>query len=80
MCAQRPHRMLSRKGLLDELPGYAWDPDASEKGEDRPIKRDDHSVDALRYAVHSVAHEWRPLLATSTADSQLCPQGQSWER
>lgn len=63
----RVHRSCT--GLLDELPGYGWDPAASDKGEDRPIKRDDHSVDALRYAVHSIAHEWRPLLTTPTADS-----------
>lgn len=49
-------------GLLDELPGYAWDDTAAAKGEDKPIKKDDHSVDALRYAVHSTAHEWRQLL------------------
>lgn len=51
-------------GLLDELPGYSWDPAASAKGEDRPIKTADHSVDALRYAVHSTAHEWRHLLTS----------------
>lgn len=52
-------------GLLDELPGYVWSEDAAARGEDRPVKRDDHSVDALRYAVHSIAHEWRPLLAAA---------------
>ncbi len=52
----------SCEGLLGELPAYAWDPAASAKGEDRPIKRDDHSADALRYAVHSTAHEWRHLI------------------
>ncbi|MCX5445994.1 PBSX family phage terminase large subunit [Streptomyces nigrescens] len=61
----RIHRSCS--GLLDELPAYAWDPAASERGEDKPIKRDDHSVDALRYAVHSAAHEWRHLLPVPTA-------------
>ncbi|WP_432001768.1 PBSX family phage terminase large subunit [Streptomyces sioyaensis] len=54
-------------GLLDELPAYAWDPAASERGEDKPLKRDDHSVDALRYAVHSTVHEWR-VLNTATAE------------
>ncbi|UWM52081.1 PBSX family phage terminase large subunit [Streptomyces carpaticus] len=49
-------------GLLAELPGYSWDPTATAQGEDRPIKANDHSVDALRYAVHSTAHEWRHLL------------------
>jgi hypothetical protein len=49
-------------GLLDEIPGYSWDPAATAKGEDRPIKTADHSVDAPRYVVHSTAHEWRHLL------------------
>ncbi|WP_031010671.1 PBSX family phage terminase large subunit [Streptomyces sp. NRRL F-5727] len=49
-------------GLLSELPGYSWDPKATARGEDAPMKVDDHSVDALRYAVHSTAHEWRHLL------------------
>ncbi|MFF0395044.1 terminase [Streptomyces sp. NPDC005248] len=52
-------------GLLDEIPGYSWDPAASAKGEDRPIKTADHSVDALRYVLHSTAHEWRYLLPGS---------------
>ena len=49
-------------GLLAELPGYSWDPKATERGEDAPLKVDDHSADALRYVVHSTAHEWRHLL------------------
>ncbi|GHJ27011.1 phage terminase large subunit [Streptomyces hygroscopicus subsp. sporocinereus] len=56
----------SCEGLLAELPGYSWDPKATERGEDAPLKVDDHSADALRYAVHSTAHEWRHLLTTST--------------
>jgi PBSX family phage terminase large subunit len=57
----RIHR--SCEGLLDELPGYVWDTAAADKGEDKPVKVADHSCDALRYAVHSTAHEWRHLLA-----------------
>jgi PBSX family phage terminase large subunit len=53
-------------GLLDELPGYSWDPKATERGEDAPLKIDDHSADALRYVVHSTAHEWRHLLKAPT--------------
>ncbi|MDX3063425.1 PBSX family phage terminase large subunit [Streptomyces sp. ND04-05B] len=52
----------SCEGLLTELPGYSWDSKATERGEDAPLKVDDHSADALRYAVHSTAHEWRHLL------------------
>ncbi|MFF5972227.1 PBSX family phage terminase large subunit [Streptomyces sp. NPDC012769] len=52
----------SCKGLLGELPAYAWDEKAAAAGEDAPLKVDDHSVDALRYALHSTAHEWRSLI------------------
>lgn len=64
----RIHRSCT--GLLGELPGYAWDEKAAERGEDKPLKVADHSADALRYALHSTAHEWRGLIdweATSAA-------------
>ncbi|MFC8095359.1 PBSX family phage terminase large subunit [Streptomyces sp. NPDC057301] len=56
----RVHRSCT--GLLDELPAYVWSTEAAERGEDKPVKRDDHSVDALRYVIHSTAHEWRHLI------------------
>lgn len=46
-------------GLLAELPEYAWDPKATAKGEDRPLKENDHSCDATRYAIHSTRTSWR---------------------
>ncbi|MFE4328721.1 PBSX family phage terminase large subunit [Streptomyces sp. NPDC056831] len=58
----------SCEGLLAELPGYAWDPKATAAGEDKPLKVDDHSADALRYVVHSTAHEWRHLLTMPTTE------------
>ncbi|WP_280244947.1 MULTISPECIES: PBSX family phage terminase large subunit [Nocardia] len=50
--------------LLDEIPGYVWDPKASEKGDDKPIKQDDHFCDALRYSVLSSQFVWMNHLAT----------------
>lgn len=35
--------------LKQELGGYMWDAKASDMGEDKPIKKDDHAVDCLRY-------------------------------
>lgn len=58
----------SCRGLLDELPAYAWDDGAAEKGKDEPVKAFDHSVDALRYAVHSSAWMWRPILRLPALD------------
>ncbi|CAM3536697.1 PBSX family phage terminase large subunit [Tsukamurella ocularis] len=48
--------------LIDELPGYVWDSKATEKGEDAPVKLNDHATDALRYAVFSSRHMWRDHL------------------
>lgn len=45
--------------LLKEFPSYAWDPKATEEGNDRPIKQADHALDALRYALASTETIWR---------------------
>ncbi|MEV4335753.1 PBSX family phage terminase large subunit [Streptomyces sp. NPDC049590] len=54
----------SAVGLIEEIPGYSWDDDAAAKGEDKPIKQDDHSCDALRYGVRTTEALWRPHLPT----------------
>ncbi|WP_217369806.1 phage terminase large subunit family protein [Nonomuraea antri] len=48
--------------LLDEIVGYAWDDRKAEKGEDAPLKEHDHSVDAMRYALHTTQAVWMRLL------------------
>ena len=50
-------------GLIEEFPGYSWDPTYADKGEDKPIKTSDHRLDALRYAVTTTENLWRPQLA-----------------
>lgn len=59
--------------LITEMSEYRWDPKASDKGEDKPIKENDDSVDAMRYAVHSSRHLWRHSLTapTGTAPSPV---------
>jgi PBSX family phage terminase large subunit len=44
----------SCSNLLNEIPGYVWDSKAQEKGEDMPVKYNDHCVDALRYACRRI--------------------------
>lgn len=39
--------------LIREIEAYSWDSKAAERGEDRPIKKDDHAIDALRYILAS---------------------------
>ncbi|GAA1327577.1 PBSX family phage terminase large subunit [Brachybacterium rhamnosum] len=48
------------EGFIDEAPSYAWDPKATEKGEDKPLKVADHSLDAARYAITTTETYWRP--------------------
>jgi phage terminase large subunit len=50
------------RGLIAEVPGYSWDDKATEKGEDKPVKVADHSLDGLRYGVVSTESLWRPHL------------------
>lgn len=39
--------------MIREIESYVWNPKSSEKGEDEPLKKDDHSIDSARYAVYS---------------------------
>lgn len=39
--------------IIREIEGYVWDPAASKKGYDKPLKKDDHAIDALRYIMAS---------------------------
>lgn len=53
-------RVHSRcKGWIDEVPGYSWDPDKAEKGEDAPIKAEDHSLDGGGYGIKTTEAVWR---------------------
>lgn len=52
-------------GWIDEIGGYVWDEKAArELGEDKPVKADDHSMDAGRYAIATTEVLWRHLLRT----------------
>ena len=51
--------------LQTELAGYVWDGVASDKGEDKPVKKADHGADALRYWAHSTGKHLRYLRPTS---------------
>ena len=56
----------SCRGLISEIAGYSWSEANAERGEDVPVKVDDHAVDALRYGCATnqgavaAAHSVRP--------------------
>lgn len=45
--------------LIAELPGYSWDDRAALLGEDKPVKVDDHGIDATRYAIATTRALWQ---------------------
>ena len=45
--------------LIREISGYVWDEKAKARGEEQPVKVDDHACDALRYGVKTTASRWR---------------------
>ena len=51
------------RNLIREIVGYSWDPKKVEKGEDAPIKKNDHVVDALRYAIYTKFRDKKHLRA-----------------
>jgi PBSX family phage terminase large subunit len=42
------------KNTIKEFGSYIWDAKACERGEDKPIKQHDHSMDAVRYFCYTV--------------------------
>lgn len=54
--------MRSCKNTLGEIGIYSWDTKAADAGEDRPIKENDHAMDAMRYFVKT-QHLARPKRA-----------------
>lgn len=46
------------EGLVRELQSYVWDEKAARRGEDCPLKQQDHGPDALRYFVNYLP-DWR---------------------
>ena len=52
----------SCKGVIEEFHAYVWDEKAQERGEDKPVKANDHRMDALRYGIYSMPSIWRSIL------------------
>jgi len=61
LIAQRKIRVHRRNcpNFLKEVAGYVWDEKASLRGEEKPIKQNDHTLDALRYYVNTIIRDRR---------------------
>ena len=49
--------LINRKcvHLVREMLNYEWDALTADRGDDKPVKRNDHGIDGLRYDVYSLA-------------------------
>lgn len=63
------------KNLIREMEGYVWDPKKAERGEDEPLKKNDHALDALRYAVNS-----HKIPKVPTAQERMEQQAQYYQQ
>ncbi|MGH3942489.1 MAG: PBSX family phage terminase large subunit [Pseudonocardiaceae bacterium] len=48
----------SCKHLIAEFPGYSWDDEATQKGEDSPIQVANHGLDGTRYGLYTTQSDW----------------------
>lgn len=48
---------------IAEMQGYVWDSKAQERGEDKPVKMNDHCLDAARYMCMKEKTYWKGRLA-----------------
>lgn len=55
----------SCKHLIEQIQGYSWDEKAAQRGEDKPVKQNDHAVDAARYALMTTRSRWRNLIVAA---------------
>lgn len=55
--------------LIEEMQTYSWDQKAAERGEDKPIKVQDHLLDSIRYAIYS--HFPNGSLGTEAKDMSI---------
>jgi len=39
------------KNLIESIQTYSWNPEAADRGEDKPLKKFDHAADCLRYCI-----------------------------
>ena len=54
MLATKRYQIHRRcKNVIREYSGYVWDPAAQKRGEDKPLKENDHCADAQRYFLRS---------------------------
>lgn len=45
--------------MIEEFQAYVWDEKAARAGDEKPVKQQDHSMDACRYYVQTMLPKWR---------------------
>lgn len=63
LAGPRPRLIVTDRcrGFIGEVTEYIWDPKEQAKGIDEPIRKNDHSLDAARYAVRTSSMVWQHI-------------------
>lgn len=60
LLSQRKIRIHERcENLCKQIQTYSWDEKAAKRGEEKPVKANDHGPDALRYFAQTKVPQWR---------------------
>lgn len=65
LTARRLWIMPHCENLRREGSSYVWDERAQDKGEDAPVKHNDHTCDALRYVANDRSNTWNRWLSVA---------------
>lgn len=63
---------------LKEFSSYVWDTKAQARGEDKPLKQNDHAMDALRYVVYMILGKGRKVTARVVGTPAAARIAKSW--
>lgn len=49
------------ENTIKEFGSYVWDKKAADRGEDKPVKTEDHCMDAIRYMCYTIVRKLSSL-------------------
>lgn len=61
------------KHTIEEFQSYVWDEKAQLRGEDKPLKTNDHCMDALRYGLMAYEREIQRRLTNARHETDVAP-------
>jgi len=68
------------KNLIKEIESYVWDENSVKLGEDKPVKKNDHAIDAMRYVLYSHFGKKTTLKNISQEERYAANEQRKWSQ